>query len=73
MCIRDRVYAVDASSGWPIWRFRTKGPVIATPTLFQDTLFVGSADGHLYAIDVASGRQMWAYQTNGQVASTPAI
>jgi outer membrane protein assembly factor BamB/tRNA A-37 threonylcarbamoyl transferase component Bud32 len=67
------VYALDARSGWAVWRFRANGPIISSPTLANGILFIGSADKNLYALDARNGRLMWKYETEGQVNSNPAF
>jgi outer membrane protein assembly factor BamB/tRNA A-37 threonylcarbamoyl transferase component Bud32 len=65
------IYALDARSGWVVWRTRTNGPVISSPDLAHGVVFVGSADKHVYALDARTGRSLWKYQTEGQVTSSP--
>lgn len=65
------VYALDTKSGWAVWRFRTGGPVISSPTAVHGKVYVGSADGHMYALDVRNGNPIWKYATDGQVTSSP--
>jgi len=66
------VYALDARSGWAVWRFRTSGPIVSSPAIHHGVVYVGSADGYLYALDARNGRVLWKYQTEGQVTSSPA-
>jgi outer membrane protein assembly factor BamB/tRNA A-37 threonylcarbamoyl transferase component Bud32 len=65
------VYALDARSGWVVWRTRTNGPVVSSPTLANGMVFIGSADKHMYALDARNGRVVWKYETEGQVTSNP--
>jgi outer membrane protein assembly factor BamB/tRNA A-37 threonylcarbamoyl transferase component Bud32 len=66
------VYALDARSGWVVWRTRTNGPIISSPALADGLVFIGSADKNLYALDARNGRVAWKYETEGQVTSSPA-
>ena len=66
------IYALDARSGWAVWRFRSGGPIVSSPTLADGVLFIGSADKNVYALDARSGRVKWKYETEGQVTSSPA-
>jgi outer membrane protein assembly factor BamB/tRNA A-37 threonylcarbamoyl transferase component Bud32 len=66
------VYALDARSGWVVWRTRTGGPVISSATLADGIVYVGSVDKHVYALEAQSGRVVWKYETEGQVTSSPA-
>lgn len=55
------------------WSFATQGPLLASPTLHDGTLYVGSGDGHLYAVDAASGRERWRFRAGAAVDVTPAV
>lgn len=67
------VYALDASSGYSSWRFRTQGPVISTPAVQDDLLYFGSADGWMYAINAQTAREKWKFQTEKPIISSPLI
>lgn len=45
----------------------------AAPTLVDDTLYIGSQDGHLYALDASGGRPVWDYQADGNITGTAAV
>jgi len=66
------VYALDARSGWVVFRTRTGGPIVSSPTMANGVVFIGSADKHMYGLDARNGRELWKYQTDGQVTSSPA-
>ena len=53
------------------WRFETDGAVFSSSTVLDDTLFVGSTDGHLYAIAVDDGTERWRFETDDKVPSSP--
>jgi polyvinyl alcohol dehydrogenase (cytochrome) len=57
------------------WAFGFGGDVIAfaAPTVFNGTLFVGSAGGVVQALDARSGCLHWRYQANGPVRSAPMV
>jgi eukaryotic-like serine/threonine-protein kinase len=68
------VYALDLNSGWAIWRFRSKRPIVSSPIVDKNgVVYIGSSDGNLYALDVYTGRQVWLYETDGQINSSPAL
>lgn len=65
------VYAFDAQSGLPVWRFERK-PVLENPApvgsnrgvaLLDGRIFTGTADNKLIALDANSGRQLWEKQS----------
>jgi eukaryotic-like serine/threonine-protein kinase len=78
---------LDAETGTLIWSFDTGGklwqrrlPIDENPgwdtavsgaTVLGNTIFLGSADGHLYAIDEKNGSENWRFKTDGPVHSIP--
>jgi len=65
------VTAQDA--GRQQWAFETGEAVHSSPTVVEETVFVGSNDGYLYAVDVESGNQRWAFETGAAVYSSPTV
>jgi len=66
---RDRIEAVDAATGAPIWQFERKyaegfkgGGTKRNIAIFGDTLIGSSADGFVYAVDARTGKQVWEAQ-----------
>ncbi len=55
----DKVYALDAATGRPLWTHTTGGPVRFAPAAWKDRLFVASDDGHLYCLGARDGRLLW--------------
>lgn len=55
------------------WTFVTGGPLLASPTLHDGTVYIGSADGHLYAVNASTGVERWRFRTGGAVDATPAV
>lgn len=62
--IADRSGAVQAldRDGKPVWKTYTAGPVYYPPTVANDRLYVGSADGRVYAFAAHDGRFLWSYR-----------
>ena len=46
----------------PIWKQHTGGPIYYPPTVAQDRVFVGSADGRVYAYAARDGEFLWSYR-----------
>lgn len=67
------MYALDANSGYTLWRFRTNGPVVSTPAITEDTVFFGSADGIVYAVNMDSGKERWQYPVGKPVIGSPTV
>src|ERR1044072_2375308 len=42
------IYACDANSGEPIWRFQAGGPFLHSPAVANGLLIAASTDGHIY-------------------------
>lgn len=59
----DNVYALDAASGVPKWKFHTGDVVHASPAIAEGTLFIGSWDTYFYALDATTGKQKWRFKT----------
>ena len=50
------IFALNASTGMPLWQLHTNDKVAASPAIGPDgTLFIGSFDGLLYAIRGTAG------------------
>ncbi len=56
-----------------LWKVKTGGPVISSPVVSDNFIYVGSNDGILYAINASSGETAWEYKTDGSINSTPLI
>lgn len=67
------LYALDANSGFTLWRFRTNGPVVSSPCLTPDTVFFGSADGIVYAVNIDTGKERWQFATEKPVIGSPTV
>jgi eukaryotic-like serine/threonine-protein kinase len=57
------IYALDAASGTPNWKFKTGDVVHASPAISDGVLFVGSWDSYFYAIDAVTGKEKWRFKT----------
>jgi outer membrane protein assembly factor BamB len=67
------MYSVDASSGYSLWRFRTSGPILSSPSLVEDMLFFGSADGSMYAINAETSKEKWKFTTEKPIVASPLV
>ena len=54
-----------------IWKVKTEGQVISSPTLSGGVIYIGSGDNNLYAIDEEFGEVKWKFRTDGAINSTP--
>ena len=53
------VYALDAGSGKALWSFTAGGRVDSAPTIWQDCVVFGSADGCVYCLRTSDGALVW--------------
>jgi outer membrane protein assembly factor BamB len=67
------LYALDATSGFNVWRFRTNGPVFSSPALRGNLVYAGSADGYLYAVNTQSGKEKWKFKTEKPIIGSPVV
>ena len=65
------LYAIDAKSGWIIWRFRMGSGSICTPTTHENHIYVGSTDNTFYCVNLKSTKKVWSYDTDNQINSSP--
>lgn len=70
----NSLHAIDASRGFPSWRYRAKGAVISSPALGQGLVIFGSTDGELYALNTSNnGREKWKFETEKPIVAPPVI
>ena len=55
------VRAIDGASGSLKWTFRTGGPVLQSPTIYENRALVGSGDGYVYCLEAATGKELWRF------------
>ena len=53
------VHALDADSGEVLWSFAAGGRVDSAPTVRQDRVVFGSADGWVYCLRARDGVLVW--------------
>ncbi len=50
-----------ADSGKVRWEYTTGGAILASPTLWENRLYIGSADGYVYCLEASTGRPLWRF------------
>ncbi len=55
------------------WMVVTGGPISASPTLVDGTIYVGNNAGWLYAIDAATGTTKWRFRVSDPLMSAPLV
>jgi outer membrane protein assembly factor BamB len=69
----DKVYAVDAASGNPIWNYATQGHVWASPAVNNNMVYVGDAASKIYALKAKEGSLAWQTDAPGPVIASPGV
>jgi outer membrane protein assembly factor BamB len=60
--------------GKPVLKWKYKlGPIVASPVIAGDTVFVASDKGQVAALDLASGNVRWSANAKSPVYATPAV
>ena len=69
------MYALSATNGDVVWKFRTFGKVHSTAALSHDgeVVYFGSNDGMVYALLAANGSKIWTHKTQGAVVASPRV
>ena len=67
------ITALDTKNGHKRWSTPTKGGIIATPLVVDNTVYVASTDHFLYALESQTGHVRWKHDCGVALFSTPAI
>jgi len=68
------VYALDAETGQPLWRFRAHGAFLHSPAYAEGSVIAASTDGCLYALDAETGQLRWfVFVGHSGFAASPTI
>jgi len=71
-----RIYAYKAENLAYRWNYPVDGYLgsfVGGAVIYNNKLFIGSADGKVYALDTATGAKVNEYKTGGKIWGTPAI
>lgn len=69
----SHLYAIDAKTGWVIWRYRLGSGSISSPATKGDYVYVGDSDGELSCINIHTSKKSWAFSTDNQINGSPAV
>lgn len=53
------VYAVQEESGETLWRFSTGEPIVESPVVIDDHVYVTTQLGGMYVLDTKTGKSLW--------------
>ena len=62
--------AQTQDGGTAQWTVETGNAVFSSPTVADDTVFVGSGDNRVYALDADDGTEQWQFETGAPVISS---
>ncbi len=70
----DRVYALHASDGRPIWQYGDSSAVWSTPIIGPNgKVYAGSSDGIVCALNGTDGSPDWLFKTEDSLVSFPTL
>lgn len=55
------------------WKFKIKAPILASPIISENLVYIGSLDSILYAVDIKTGVEKWRFRTKGEIRSNVCI
>jgi len=55
------------------WTYRTTKPLLASPAVVDDHVYLATGDGRAIALDRQTGQPVWEFQTGWLSSSTPAV
>src|SRR5439155_19998275 len=56
-----------------LWKFQTGAPIYGSPSLWHESLIIGSNDHFLYSLDVSTGAVRWKRNMGERILSKPLI
>ena len=55
------------------WTFKSGGPVLSSPAIVGDRVFVGSGDSNVYCLNLKDGTRRWAFHASGPIEASPLV
>jgi outer membrane protein assembly factor BamB len=55
-----------------LWKFSSGGPLLASPLITGDTVWIGSFDKHFYGVSLSDGRQLFSMESSAGIFSSAA-
>jgi outer membrane protein assembly factor BamB len=72
-CYDDGTVICLRKDGTVAWQYKTHGSIVATPALFQEEVFICSADSHVYSVSMRTGLLLWSKKLSAAIYSSPAV
>lgn len=67
----NSTFSLNKENGKINWEFKTGDQNCPSPTLYNDSIYIGSYDHHVYALDKVSGKVRWISNVGDIVPHTP--
>ena len=67
------LYALRASTGQVLWRYRAPGMFKSSLCVFENRLYIGNVDDFVRCIDAATGTELCRHNTTNDCDSSPCI
>ncbi len=65
--------ALDRRTGQTVWRYKTGGPILATPAYDSGVVLATSMDRRLHAVAADDGRRLWTFATGEGLSTAPVV
>jgi len=81
-CLSGELFCLNRSNGAKVWTYKTVEKVESnsfapglksSPTVTDDTIYLGDEDGVFHAIERSTGKGRWKFETNGEIYSSAAV
>jgi len=60
------IHALDTTTGRGVWSYAAGARIDSPPTIDQNRVLFGSADGHVYCLRLEDGKPVWRFQAAPQ-------
>ena len=71
---RERVgHGTQRHDGAKLWSATDGGPVTASASLNDGTVYIGSGDGNVYALSESTGSQLWKHSTGAAITTSGSL
>ena len=67
------VYALNPSTGKPLWEFSARSAVKSSPVIVGERVYLATSRGRLHALALATGSETWLYEAGGRFLASPAL
>ena len=81
-CLSGQLFCLERATGNTVWTYKSVEVVPAnsfapgfksSPTVTEDSIYLGDEDGIFHAIDRTTGKRRWKFTTGGEIYSSAAV